>query len=181
MRILANEQSELGSNKATAESAKLFLFVPFYTNLRYFSLSFGSKFGTMNLYKVDQVAELCQLHPKTVRRLIREGKIRGEKFGGQWRISEQELARYFGPGRLKAKQPDSRPSQLKVSAVVECPAMSRDENMRITNTLLAATPRGTRIDCRVLDNGQLKVLLYGATDVVVELLNILEQLQESNC
>ncbi|HEC69364.1 MAG TPA: DNA-binding protein [Candidatus Omnitrophica bacterium] len=52
---------------------------------------------------VEEVAEALKLHPYTIRRLCREGKIpafsailyggsaSGEKFGGQWRFDKQEL------------------------------------------------------------------------------------------
>ncbi|RKY41786.1 MAG: hypothetical protein DRP81_08110 [Candidatus Omnitrophota bacterium] len=51
---------------------------------------------------VEEVAEALKLHPYTIRRLCREGKIpafstaegrfaSGEKFGGQWRFDVREI------------------------------------------------------------------------------------------
>jgi excisionase family DNA binding protein len=37
-------------------------------------------------YTVEEVAKALKLHPYTVRRLSREGKIPAFKFGGQWRF-----------------------------------------------------------------------------------------------
>jgi excisionase family DNA binding protein len=49
------------------------------------------------LLTVDQVAKQLQLHPETVRRWIREGRIKAVKIGGSdrggFRIRESELAR----------------------------------------------------------------------------------------
>ena len=53
-------------------------------------------------YTVEEVAEALKLHPYTIRRLCREGKIpafsaveggfaSGEKFGGQWRFKKEAL------------------------------------------------------------------------------------------
>lgn len=42
-------------------------------------------------YTVDEVAEALKLHPYTIRRLCREGKIPCFKFGGQWRFDKRAL------------------------------------------------------------------------------------------
>lgn len=42
-------------------------------------------------YTVDEVAEALKLHPYTIRRLCREGKIPCFKFGGQWRFDKNEI------------------------------------------------------------------------------------------
>jgi excisionase family DNA binding protein len=51
---------------------------------------------------VEEVAERLQLTPDTVRRFLREGKIRGIKTspgkGGDWRIPESALAEYLAGG-----------------------------------------------------------------------------------
>lgn len=42
-------------------------------------------------YTVDEVAHALKLHPYTIRRLSREGKIPAFKFGGQWRFRKNEI------------------------------------------------------------------------------------------
>ncbi len=42
-------------------------------------------------YTVEEVAEALKLHPYTIRRLSREGKIPAFKFGGQWRFRKDEI------------------------------------------------------------------------------------------
>ncbi len=39
----------------------------------------------------EEVAKLLGLHVESVRRLLRKGGIKGEKFGGSWRIRESDL------------------------------------------------------------------------------------------
>lgn len=45
----------------------------------------------MTLLTVKEVAKELKLHPVTVRRYIREGKIAASLFGRVWRIQEQAL------------------------------------------------------------------------------------------
>ncbi|UCB56859.1 MAG: helix-turn-helix domain-containing protein [Candidatus Omnitrophota bacterium] len=42
-------------------------------------------------YTVEELAEAVKLHPYTIRRLCREGKIPCFKFGGQWRFDIGEI------------------------------------------------------------------------------------------
>ena len=49
---------------------------------------------------VAEVSERIRLHPKTVRRLIRDGQIAASKVGdgrwsGKWVITEEEVDRYL--------------------------------------------------------------------------------------
>ena len=45
----------------------------------------------IELYTVKEIAEALKLHPYTVRCLCREGKISCFKFGGQWRLRNDEM------------------------------------------------------------------------------------------
>jgi excisionase family DNA binding protein len=40
---------------------------------------------------VLQVAVLLQLHPRTIYKLVKQGKIPGKKFAGGWRFSKAEI------------------------------------------------------------------------------------------
>ncbi len=42
-------------------------------------------------YLVEEVSEYLRVHPYTVRRLAREGKIPAFKAGGQWRFDTEEI------------------------------------------------------------------------------------------
>ncbi|MBU4479196.1 MAG: helix-turn-helix domain-containing protein [Candidatus Omnitrophica bacterium] len=45
-------------------------------------------------HTVDEVAEALKIHPYTVRRLCREGKLPCFKIGGQWRFRKKKLAEW---------------------------------------------------------------------------------------
>ena len=52
-------------------------------------------------YTVDEVAQALKLHPYTIRRLSREGKIPAFKFGGQWRFNKEEIQKWMSKGKKK--------------------------------------------------------------------------------
>jgi excisionase family DNA binding protein len=57
------------------------------------------------LLKVDEVAERLRVHPETVRRLLRSGKLRGSMpIGprGGWRIPASEVERLLAEGKEAA-------------------------------------------------------------------------------
>lgn len=50
----------------------------------------------------SQVAELLQVHLRTVYKLARRGLIPGRKFGGGWRFSRDEIMKMISNGRLSS-------------------------------------------------------------------------------
>lgn len=43
------------------------------------------------LYSPHEVAKILDVHVKTVRRYLRDGTIIGQKIGGSWKVSSEEL------------------------------------------------------------------------------------------
>lgn len=60
------------------------------------------------LLSIDEVAKLFHLHQMTVRRHIRNGKLRAIKVGGRIRVRRDELERFVQP--LPADKKSTRPS-----------------------------------------------------------------------
>jgi len=95
------------------------------------------------LYSVEEIARFLDLHPKTVRRFIREGKIKARKIGRAWRIQQDDL-REYAHGELAYNREESGFSpdtglqeRISVSAVIEIHEGSREEASRISNSLIA--------------------------------------------
>lgn len=61
------------------------------------------------VYKVDELAEILEMHPRTIRRYIHEGKLNAKKVGGEWRISEEDAEMFVG-GKLKKLHDESKHS-----------------------------------------------------------------------
>lgn len=45
----------------------------------------------MNVLTLKEVAQRLKLHPNTLRRYAKEGKLSAMKFGRVWRIEEEDL------------------------------------------------------------------------------------------
>jgi excisionase family DNA binding protein len=54
-------------------------------------------------YTVEEVAKALKIHPYTVRRLVREGKIPAFKVGGQWRFRKDDIDKWFKNLKGKAR------------------------------------------------------------------------------
>ena len=54
-----------------------------------------------DLWTVDQVANALDMHPKTIRRYIRDGALKAIKVGGQWRIKADDLGVFMDSSGLQ--------------------------------------------------------------------------------
>lgn len=59
--------------------------------------------GDIKLYTVEELSELLDIQETTIRKYLREGRIRGRKMAKRWYISEENLASYFSQ-----TEPDSQ-------------------------------------------------------------------------
>jgi excisionase family DNA binding protein len=95
-------------------------------------------------YSVEELAHILDLHPKTVRRFIREGKIKAQKFGRAWKIHQDNFRQYAhaelkdnrSDSKIEYSSPDER-NRITVSAVIEIREKDSEEASRISNSLIA--------------------------------------------
>jgi excisionase family DNA binding protein len=60
--------------------------------------------GTLTLFEVKELCEKFGLHPVTIRKYMKRGRLRGQKIGKKWYITEEALRDYFKePGKKSAK------------------------------------------------------------------------------
>ena len=101
-----------------------------------------------NMYSIKQTAQILNLHPKTVRRFIREGKITAVKIGREWRISQENLKEYAHAELALPKEAnktenkdisnsDAKAPSIHVSTVIEMSNTDSEEASRISNSLIA--------------------------------------------
>ena len=95
------------------------------------------------MYTVQELAEILSLHPKTVQRFIREGKIKATKIGREWRVQKEDL-RDFAHAELSTVPADEPRAatrladRVQVTAVIELDEGHSTEVSRISNSLIAA-------------------------------------------
>lgn len=92
-----------------------------------------------SLVTVDQIAQIMDLHPRTIRRFIREGRLKAKKLGKQWRILRRDLDALLGKDTDDQGHGSRKVERIQVSAVVDIRVDDEEEAARICNSMLAAT------------------------------------------
>jgi excisionase family DNA binding protein len=120
---------------------------------------------SQDLYSVEQVAELLNLHVKTVRNYVREGRLKAIRIGKQYRISGEDLAAMTGrPIASFRPEPVRRTRHIEVSSIVEIDAVSPETSNRLANALMAGA-QDIRIEA-IYDapRGRMKIILVGSME-----------------
>ena len=86
-------------------------------------------------YTVNQIAELLTLHPKTIQRYIREGKIIAKKVGKRWCVSEHDLKNFVGSSEDISDLP--RYNLSKVSTVADIAVQDFEEAAKLEKMVIA--------------------------------------------
>ncbi len=98
-------------------------------------------------YSVEQIATMLDLHPKTVQRYMREGRLKAQKIGKSWRVAGHDLS-VFAEGTDSAASGDAAPGMqtimasaagnAKVSSIIDIPVQNSAEAVQVANWASAA-------------------------------------------
>jgi excisionase family DNA binding protein len=137
-----------------------------------------------NYMTVDEISEKLKMHPKTIRRYIRDGKIKGRKIGKSWYISYEEYLKFTGEEDKKA-QVVQLPRKISVSTVVDILVNDIDESMRIANMLSAVMnnkdPKygsSTMTSQYIQPESKIRIMLWGTVEfiqVMLESISVMTQ------
>lgn len=140
-------------------------------------------------YSVDQVSEMLGLHPKTTRRYIREGKLRANKVGKQYRITGHDLSTFVEGNDMsiaETKRPaafQTKTKKITVSAVVDILVEDEYEADRISGIALAVTHskdpaygKSTINVQQYAGDNKLRIMLWGTVQFVEAMLGCLAAL-----
>jgi len=140
---------------------------------------------SQELYSVDQVADLLDLHVRTVRNYVRDGRLKGVRIGKQYRITRDALEAFTGQP-VASPEPVGRVRYAEVSSVAQIDAISPELAGRVSTTLMAAAKGGSdaerplRIDTIYdVERGRLKVIVTGDISASAGLLRVIAALTES--
>lgn len=137
------------------------------------------------LYSVDQVADLLGLHVRTVRKYVRDGKLRAVRIGKQYRIAHEDLEALTG---RPAPQPEAvrRHRHVEVSSIVEIDAISPETADRVAHLLMAAPANRHAGDAPLRvetaydqERGRMKVIVLGGLGDSARLLEYVSAVIES--
>src|SRR5687767_6114486 len=88
------------------------------------------------LYTVEDAAERLNLHVKTIRRFIRQGRLPAKRIGKEYRITKAALDEFTGVAPAP-REDVGRVRQVIVSSIVDVEAISPEDSQRIVTMLMA--------------------------------------------
>ena len=129
---------------------------------------------------VDAAAAILQMHPKTVLRHIRDGRLRATKLGKQYRVLRSDLNAFVGASNEEgARQP-------RVTSIVDIEDVNSVRLQRMTAVLLGAAqgkdPSDTPMSVDIAHDsarGSAKVIIVGSPDDAAMLLKLVGACLES--
>lgn len=90
-------------------------------------------------YTVEQISDMLDIHPKTIQRYIREGRLRATKIGKSWRVTGHDLSIFLESSKDEGLGSGNRPARCIIaSSVIDIIADGKEDAIRIMNTLTAA-------------------------------------------
>ena len=140
--------------------------------------------ASTHLYTADEVAELLNLHVKTVRRYVRDGRLKARRIGKEYRIARTDLDAFAGETR-PADKPVARTRHVIASSVVDVDVISPDESHRVTTMIMASlnSRKGEadfpRVDAIYYEEqGKLRITITASPVLTCELLRMINALLE---
>lgn len=105
-----------------------------------------------DLLTVDQLAQMLDMHPRTIRRYIREEQLKATKVGGEWRIKKEDAEMFIG----------SKLEEFKSEAMDDIQAFIEGKDSEVDGKLQVCTV----IDCYVETEEAVKI-----SEVIMRLMN----------
>jgi len=137
------------------------------------------------LYTADEVAGLLNLHVKTIRRYVRDGRLKARRIGKEYRIARADLDDFAGETRPDDTQVP-RTRHVIASTIVDVDVISPDESHRITTMIMASlNSRKGEADFPRVDTiydpeqAKLRVTITASPVLTCELLRMINALLET--
>jgi excisionase family DNA binding protein len=134
-------------------------------------------------YTVDDVAERLNMHAKTIRRYIHDGRLKAKRLGKEYRIAPADLDEFTGSNPVV--EPVVRTRQVVVSSIVDVDAISPGESDRITTMIMAGLnarkgePDSPRVDTIYYgERARLRIMITASLELTSDLLRLIRTLLE---
>ncbi len=143
-------------------------------------------------YSVEQIAGMIDMHPKTIQRYIRTGKLRAQKIGKAWRVTGHDLSTFiegtdsFPPSEALSGIQEiimNADKSIRVSAIIDIPVKNNLEAIQIVNWVTALMNTGSDGDGYKSMNSQyiepehsVRILLWGSPSFIGAIMNSLAEL-----
>lgn len=134
------------------------------------------------LLSVEDVADTLGMHVRTIRRFLREGRLKGFKVGKSYRIAAKDLAAMIGQPEPVVTAAIPRNRHAEASVMVQIDAIDAEGAARVMNGLGGATKgrdKHSDIPMRVdtvydEPRSRLKVIATGSLATAIGLLQLIQ-------
>ena len=142
---------------------------------------------TPPLYTIERVAELLNLHVKTVRAYVRSGRLKATRIGKSYRITRADLEAFAGTSAidLPATTTQAQARHVILSSIVDADGVTREVADRISTLLMSALNSrrggGSEVRADVIyypEQSKLRVTITGSPDIAASLVRVVTSLLE---
>lgn len=134
---------------------------------------------TETLFTVEAAAEQLRLHPKTILRFIREGRLRATKVGRQYRILRSDLNTLVGDNAPVRRR------EARTTAIIDVPDVDAEFARRMSTLLTGARHENpalaSTMSVEVIHDPRqhhLKVVVLGDPSEAVQIIQLAQALLE---
>jgi excisionase family DNA binding protein len=134
---------------------------------------------------IEDVARLLDLHVKTVRRYVRDGRLKARRIGKQYRITDADLAAFTGGALAPAAPTVARTRHVLASTILDVEVVSPQESQRITTTIIAAlNSRRAEADFPSInsiyypEHAKLRITITAGAQLTAAMLQLVDKLLE---
>lgn len=142
---------------------------------------------TQHLYTVEQAAELLDLHVKTIRRYIHDGRLKAKRIGKEYRITRVDLDEFTGGATPAPAAAVPRTRQVIASSILDVDAISPEDSHRITTYVMASlNSRRGESDFPNVNSvyypemGKLRITITASPTLTVSMLQMINGLLEAD-
>ena len=139
-----------------------------------------------HLYTIEQASELLNLHVKTVRRYVRDGRLKAKRIGKAYRIARTDLEEFGGGSTADTPPPVPRTRHVIASSIIDVDVISPRESDRITTMVMAGmnARKGEgdfpRIDCIYYpEQARMRITVTASLELASVLLRMINALLEN--
>jgi len=148
-----------------------------------------------DILNIDEIAVMLSLHPRTIRRYLKAGTLKGTKIGGEWRIKRSDLQVMLGNPEvvnelrttwdsgvaefLSVKQ-NSLEAGCQICTIVDCNFSGSEEAQDVSSALLGIVnlyksgKNETRFQYSYnSETGKARFILWGSPDYIIQMMQAL--------
>ena len=138
-------------------------------------------------YSIEQISDSLGLHVGTLRRYVREGRLKAVRIGKQYRVSADDLTALLGrPAPDTVLAETGRTRHVEVSSIVEIDAIGPAGAERLTNSLLGGAhgrePGAGNLRIETIYNAataRLKIVVVGSLETSAVVFRMIQMALEA--